>query len=131
MVMSGGSRRHTYLRPLELEPTWAPGQDENRTRGSNRLTTASRSQRGYRLSPVSVGPSSSVASFAFLGGRTLTDSFRLWLSGGNVLWCERDRMEGNASRRDGPDDSRELIRHGDGRAVSPAPSQIGRASGRE
>src|SRR5450830_1303745 len=35
-----GSRRHTYLRPLSLEPTWAPGQDENRTRGANRCATA-------------------------------------------------------------------------------------------
>ena len=32
-----GSRRHSYLRPLLLEPAWAPGQDEIRTTGSQSL----------------------------------------------------------------------------------------------
>ena len=76
-----GSRRHTYLRPLSLEPTWAPGQDEIRTRGANRCATASVSQRCYRLAPVSVGPSSSVASFAFVGGKALTGFSQTFVSG--------------------------------------------------
>jgi hypothetical protein len=40
----------------------------------------------------------------------------------DFLVCERDRVEGNASRGHGPDDACELVGHGDGGAVSPAPS---------
>src|SRR5450759_3461945 len=119
-----GSRRHSYLRPLLLEPAWAPGQDEIRTRGANRCATASWSQRSYRLFPVSVGPSSSVASFAFVGGKALTGFSQPFVSGRNgfrsVLNVEL-RLKRHASRCHGPDDPWELVCDGHGGAVSSAP----------
>ena len=54
-------------------------------------------------------------------GREDSDGFLSFVtSDRDFLGCERDRVEGNASRGHGPDDACELVGHGDGRAVSPA-----------